>query len=208
MYTNVRKYTNKLLEKLESGELDWEQVCRECLSEMSEDSVKDMCVTTEFVDVDDEDCQELFLTLGLTRNTEFIILQSSTRGNNMIEFWRTTEENPFGSAIEYYKHIAEFFETKANQFVKKFVEAIPANNLKNELYVWNDTGIRPAIRVEFHVDVTDTWRDCITCSMKEQKDGSFKYIVERSRKYEKFICTTEEEAMNCITAIWKRIFNE
>ena len=40
----------------------------------------------------------------------------------MIEFWRTTEENPFGSAIDYYKHIAEFFETKANQFVKKFVE--------------------------------------------------------------------------------------
>lgn len=55
MYTNVRKYTNMLLEKLETGELDWEQVCRECLSEMSEDSVKDMCVTAEFVDVDDED---------------------------------------------------------------------------------------------------------------------------------------------------------
>ena len=58
MYTDVRKYTNKLLEKLENGELDWEQVCRECLSEMSEDSVKDMCVTAEFVDVDDEDCQD------------------------------------------------------------------------------------------------------------------------------------------------------
>lgn len=56
MYTDVRKYTNKLLEKLENGELDWEQVCRECLSEMSEDSVKDMCITAEFVDVDDEDC--------------------------------------------------------------------------------------------------------------------------------------------------------
>lgn len=56
MYTDVRKYTNKLLEKLETGELTWEQVCRECLSEMSEDSVKDMCVTTEFVEVDDEDC--------------------------------------------------------------------------------------------------------------------------------------------------------
>lgn len=126
----------------------------------------------------------------------------------MIEFWRTTEENPFGDAINFYKHIAEFFETKANQFVKTFVEAIPANNLKNELYVWNDTGVRPAIRIEFHVDVTDTWRDCITCSMKEQKDGSFKYIVERSRKYEKFTCTTEEEAMNCVKAIWQRIFGE
>lgn len=42
--------------KLETDELDWEQVCRECLSEMSEDSVKEMCVTTEFVEVDDEDC--------------------------------------------------------------------------------------------------------------------------------------------------------
>lgn len=56
MYTDVRKYTNKLLEKLETGELGWEQVCRECLAEMSEYAVKDMCVTAEFVDVDDDDC--------------------------------------------------------------------------------------------------------------------------------------------------------
>jgi hypothetical protein len=56
MYTDVRKYTNLLLEKLESGELDWETVCRECLSEMSEDSVRDMCVTTEFVTVEGRDC--------------------------------------------------------------------------------------------------------------------------------------------------------
>lgn len=56
MYTDVRKYTNMLLEKLENGELDWELVCRECLVEMSEDAVKDMCVTTDFVEVDDDDC--------------------------------------------------------------------------------------------------------------------------------------------------------
>lgn len=126
----------------------------------------------------------------------------------MIEFWRTTEENPFGDSIDFYKHIAEFFETKANQFVKKFVEAIPTNILKNELYVWNDTRTKPAIRVEFHVDVTDIWRDCITYSLKEQKDGSFQYIVERSRVEEKFKFKTEEEALNCVTEMWNRIFGE
>lgn len=126
----------------------------------------------------------------------------------MIEFWRTTEENPFGSAIDYYKHIAEFFETKANQFVKKFVEAIPTNILKNELYVWNDTGVRPAIRVEFHVDVTDTFRDVIVYTMKEMKDGSFQYTVKRSRIEEKFKFNTEEEALNCVTEMWNRIFGE
>ena len=55
MYTDVRKYTNMLLDRLQSGELDWELVCRECLSEMSEAAVKDMCVTAGFVEVDDDD---------------------------------------------------------------------------------------------------------------------------------------------------------
>lgn len=54
MYTGVRKYTNMLLDRLQNGELDWETVCHECLSEMSEDAVKDMCVTTGFVEVDDD----------------------------------------------------------------------------------------------------------------------------------------------------------
>lgn len=56
MYTDVRKYTNMLLDRLQNGELDWELVCHECLSEMSEDAVRDMCVTTGFVEVDDDDC--------------------------------------------------------------------------------------------------------------------------------------------------------
>ena len=54
MCTDVRKYTNMLLDRLENGELDWELVCRECLAEMSEDAVKDMCVTASFVEVDDD----------------------------------------------------------------------------------------------------------------------------------------------------------
>ena len=56
MYMDVRKYTNKLLDMIQDGALDWELVCRECLSEMSEDAVRDMCVTAGFVEVDDDDC--------------------------------------------------------------------------------------------------------------------------------------------------------
>ena len=55
---NVRRYTNKLLEKLENGELSWEEVCRECLSEMSESAVEDMCNTTEWVDCLDDDFED------------------------------------------------------------------------------------------------------------------------------------------------------
>lgn len=54
----VRRYTNKLLEKLENGDLSWEEVCRECLAEMSEDAVEDMCNTTEWVDCLDDDFEE------------------------------------------------------------------------------------------------------------------------------------------------------
>lgn len=53
---DVRKYTNKLLEKIELGYVTWEQVARECLSEMSEADVEDMCNITEWVD--DSDFEE------------------------------------------------------------------------------------------------------------------------------------------------------
>lgn len=54
--TDVRKYTNKLLEKLENGELSWETVAHECLAEMSEAAVEDMCNSTEWVN--DSDFEE------------------------------------------------------------------------------------------------------------------------------------------------------
>lgn len=48
--TNVRNYTNKLLEMIEQGCVTWEEVARECLSEMSEADVEAMCNTTGWVD--------------------------------------------------------------------------------------------------------------------------------------------------------------
>ena len=55
---DVRKYTNKLLEKIERGGVTWEQVARECLSEMSEADVEDMCNATEWVDDGDFEEEE------------------------------------------------------------------------------------------------------------------------------------------------------
>lgn len=51
----VRDYTEKLLAELESGNLDWETVARECLSYMSEDDVEDMCRVAGFIDEEDLD---------------------------------------------------------------------------------------------------------------------------------------------------------
>jgi hypothetical protein len=42
----MRAYTNKLIEMMESGVIDPEQLARECLSYMSEADVKDMARST------------------------------------------------------------------------------------------------------------------------------------------------------------------
>lgn len=55
---DVRRYTNALIKKCEEGELTWEQVARECLAEMSEQDVEDLCNTTEWVDCLDDDFEE------------------------------------------------------------------------------------------------------------------------------------------------------
>lgn len=47
---DARKYTDKLLEKIDRGYVSWERVARECLSEMSEADVEDMCDITGWVD--------------------------------------------------------------------------------------------------------------------------------------------------------------
>ncbi len=52
---DVRRYTNALIKKCEEGELTWEQVARECLAEMSEQDVEDLCNTTEWVECLDDD---------------------------------------------------------------------------------------------------------------------------------------------------------
>lgn len=46
----TRIITNKLIEQLEDGALDWEEVCRECLQYMSEDDVADMANTNGYLD--------------------------------------------------------------------------------------------------------------------------------------------------------------
>jgi len=55
-----REYTNQLLEMVEDGLLDKDQVILACVKYMSEDDVKDMMVANEFVfelEEDDDDGQ-------------------------------------------------------------------------------------------------------------------------------------------------------
>ena len=42
-------FKSKLLEKLEDGLLEWEDVCRECIAEMSTDQVEDMCDCCDYL---------------------------------------------------------------------------------------------------------------------------------------------------------------
>ena len=50
-------FKTKLLEKLEDGLLEWEDVCRECIAEMSTDQVEDMCDYCDYF-LDEEDDQD------------------------------------------------------------------------------------------------------------------------------------------------------
>lgn len=46
----TRKYTNMLLELLEAGVLDKDNVILACMCYMSEDDVKDMCEKNEYIE--------------------------------------------------------------------------------------------------------------------------------------------------------------
>ena len=52
-----REYTDHLLELVEEGVLDKDTVIMACVKYMSEDDVKDMMITNEFVFEDDDDGQ-------------------------------------------------------------------------------------------------------------------------------------------------------
>ena len=53
-----RKYTNKLLEMIEEGLLDKDNVIMACVKYMSEDEVKDMMHCNEFNDEEDDETKE------------------------------------------------------------------------------------------------------------------------------------------------------
>jgi hypothetical protein len=54
----MREYTNKLLELIEEDMIDPINVVEMCLSYMSEDEVKDMCLSNDLFDEDDEEEEE------------------------------------------------------------------------------------------------------------------------------------------------------
>ena len=47
-----RKYSDKVIELAENGILSWEEIARECIAEMSEDDIEDMCSICEWIDED------------------------------------------------------------------------------------------------------------------------------------------------------------
>ena len=51
----TREYTNKLLEMVEEGILDRDSVIMACVKYMSEDEVKDMMHSNEFIEEEDEE---------------------------------------------------------------------------------------------------------------------------------------------------------
>lgn len=51
----ARKYTNQLLEMIEQGLLDKDNVIMACVKYMSEDDVKDMMECNEFLTEEDEE---------------------------------------------------------------------------------------------------------------------------------------------------------
>ena len=53
-----RNYTNELLEMIEQGLLDKDNVIMACVNYMSEDDVKDMMHCNEFIEEDEQEDEE------------------------------------------------------------------------------------------------------------------------------------------------------
>lgn len=51
----TREYTNKVLELCDEGLLSWQSLAEMAVSYMSEDQVKDMCVSNDILDDDEEE---------------------------------------------------------------------------------------------------------------------------------------------------------
>ena len=51
----TRQYTNRLLEMIEEGMIDKDYVIMACVKYMSEDEVKDMMLSNDILDDEDED---------------------------------------------------------------------------------------------------------------------------------------------------------
>ena len=94
-------------------------------------------------------------------------------------------------------------------FILGHLQIISAFLLRNlEVNFYNDTGSKPAIRIEFHVDVTNTFKESITYSVKETKNGSYKYTVSRCVHYEKKTFTSETSALDYVHDVIGKIYAE
>jgi hypothetical protein len=56
---NLREYSLKLLEAVEEGLLNKDQVIQACINYMSEQDVQDMCEANDFFPQDEEDEEEV-----------------------------------------------------------------------------------------------------------------------------------------------------
>ena len=54
----AREATCELIEMAENGMITWETIARECLQYMSEDEVRDMAESTDWINSEDEDEDE------------------------------------------------------------------------------------------------------------------------------------------------------
>ena len=54
----VRDYTNELIERADQGILTWKQIAQAALQYMSEDDVKNMAESNEFIEDEDDDEEE------------------------------------------------------------------------------------------------------------------------------------------------------
>ena len=50
----AREATCELIEMAENGEISWETIARECLQYMSEDEVRDMAESNDWIDLEED----------------------------------------------------------------------------------------------------------------------------------------------------------
>ncbi len=63
MYIHVRECTNKILNAIEEGILDRDEVLKACLNWLSESSVKEMAEASEFFSYEEDEDEDEFAYL-------------------------------------------------------------------------------------------------------------------------------------------------
>lgn len=124
----------------------------------------------------------------------------------MIKSVKAELDDPFKSSLEYYKTIVSFFE-KSKTWSDHFLKSIPESDTVHEASFWNDTGARPAIRIDVNTPCPPDagqlhyyMRYSVRINRKDELEFGVLFEDEKEKKFK-----SEAEALALVREIYTNI---